>query len=421
MKTNNPVISWLSIAVAVASAVGIVLIPDYRLWFLTVLLLNIAVSVVFRKGYSKEALVVCRVLIGLLFIFSSFTKGVDPLGTKYKMLDYFAAYHIEWLNGLSMVLAVLMILAEFLVGICLLTNVCPHIAVIGGAALMLFFTITTLFDALYDVVPDCGCFGTAVKMTNWQTFYKNLVIDAVLLPLLLNFKSLKNRLTWRGQLLIGFIYAVLFAGFEIYNYRHLPVVDFMNWKVGKQMNEKSGQEQRIYLTFRNKETGKTQEYLSPDYPWNDSVWMSQWEFVDQRVEGGDSFLGFSALDQDGDDVTEMLLTTEKLMLFTSHDLSAVTAKEWERIRSLTEEAGKRGYYVAWVTASPQEYVEALQETHPFMEEVYYGDELEIKTIVRFNPGLILLDEGLVVDKWSAIDFDKASRSLVSRVQGPVSN
>ena len=256
------------------------------------------------------------------------------------------------------------------------------------------------------MVPDCGCFGTAVKMSNWQTFYKNLVIDAALLPWVLNIRALKNRLTWRGQMLIGLVYAALFTGFELYNYRHLPVIDFMNWKVGKQMNEKPQQEQQIYLTFRNKATGKTQEYLSPDYPWNDSVWMSQWEFVDQRVVGGNSFLGFSALDQDGDDVTEMILTTEDLMMFTSHDLSTITEKEWEKIRSITEEAGKRGYYVIWITATPQETVEKLQETYPFMEEVYYGDELEIKTIVRFNPGLILLDQGLVVDKWSAIDFDK---------------
>ena len=412
MKTKTNILGWISIAVAIVSAVGIYYIPNYRLWFLLVLWANIALAVFSgwprsaRNDQGKSTLVVCRLLVGGLFIFSSFTKGVDPLGTKYKMLDYFSAYNIEWLNGFAMVLAVLMILAEFLIGICLFTNVFPKIATIGGALFMLMFTTVTLFDALYDMVPDCGCFGTAVKMSNWQTFYKNLVIDAVLLPLVLNIKSLKNRLTWRGQLVIGFTYAILFTGFEIYNYRHLPVIDFMNWKVGKQMNEKSEQEQQIYLTFRNKETGKTQEYLSPNYPWNDSVWKSQWEFVDQRVEGGSNYLGFSALDQDGDDVTEMILTTEKLMMFTSHDMSAITVEEWEQIKSITEEAGKRGYYVIWVTASLQDYVEQLQETYPFLEEVYYGDELEIKTIVRFNPGLILLDEGLVVDKWSAIDFDK---------------
>lgn len=406
MRTKNSILAWISIAIALASTVGIFFIPNFQLWFLLVLIANVVVSLLFRKRYDKPALTVCRLLVGALFIFSSFTKGVDPLGTKYKMLDYFAAYHIEWLNGAAMVFSVLMILAEFLIGICLLTNVCPKIAALGGALFMLLFTTVTLFDARYDMVPDCGCFGTAVKMSNWQTFYKNLVIDAVLLPLVLNLRSVKSRLRMSTQFFIGLLYAVLFTGFEIHNYRHLPVIDFMNWKVGKQMNEKSEQEQQIYLTFRNKETGKTQEYLSPNYPWNDSVWMKQWEFVDQRVVGDNNFLGFSALDQDGDDVTDMILGTKNLLMFTSHDMSKVTDKEWEKIARITDVANQKGYDVIWVTASPQEYVEELQEQHPCLQEVYYGDELEIKTIVRFNPGVILLDEGLVVDKWSAIDFNK---------------
>lgn len=355
---------------------------------------------------KKTILLICRLLVGAVFIFSSFTKGVDPIGTKYKMLEYFAAYHIQWLDPAALVLAMLMIMAEFLIGICLITNICPKIAVIGCTAFMALFTTATFFDALYDMVPDCGCFGTAVKLTNWQTFYKNVVIDVLLLPLIINIKSLKCKLKPGTQFLIGLAYALAFMGFEIYNYRHLPVVDFMDWKVGKQMNAQPEQEQQIYLIFKNKETGKTQEYLSSDYPWNDSVWMSQWEFVDQRVEGGASYLGFSALDEDGDDVTEMILTTPKLFMFTSNDLSEVTDKEWEKAKTITEKARQNGYEVIWMVAEMPEDMKAYQEKHPFVDEVYYGDELEIKTIVRFNPGLILLDEGLVIDKWSAIDFDK---------------
>lgn len=406
MKNKNNV-SWVSIAIALASAIGIFFIPEMKLWFLALLLINIIGSGVFRKQYDKPALTLCRLLVGGLFIFSSFTKGVDPLGTKYKMLDYFAAYHIEWLNGAALVLAVLMILAEFLIGICLLTNVCPKVATIGGTAFMLLFTTVTFFDALYDMVPDCGCFGTAVKMTNWQTFYKNLVIDAVLLPLILNVNLLKCRLKPWVQFLIGLAYALLFTGFEIYNYRHLPIIDFMNWKVGKQMNVKQEQEPQIYLTFRNKETGKTQEYLSPNYPWTDSVWMSQWEFVDQRVVGEAEYIGFTAMDEEGNDVTDMILNTPNLLMFTSHDVSAITDEEWEMIKKITETAEAKDYYVVWALAEMPEEVASLQQEHPCITEVYYGDELEIKTIVRFNPGLIWLDEGLVKDKWSAIDFKKA--------------
>ena len=405
-RRNDTKLPWISILVALASAVGIYFLPAYHLWFLAILLLNLLVALVFSKRYSVSALTVCRLLVGALFIFSSFTKGVDPLGTKYKMLDYLAVYGMTWLNNFAMVLAMLMILAEFIVGICLITKVLPRLAVLGATLLMLFFTFTTLFDALYDLVPDCGCFGTAIKMSNWQTFYKNLVIDAVLIPLIMNNKQLENKLEKGVQWIIAIAFALAFLGFEIYNYRHLPVVDFMNWKVGKQMTIETAEESKVYLTYRNKATGETQEYLSPNYPWNDSVWMSQWEFVDQRVEGVTNFLGFSALDLEGNDVTENILATENLLMFTSHDLSKVTEKEWDKVREITETAGKRGYVVIWVVADEPEYVEQLMEKYDFLYEVYYADELEIKPIVRSNPGLIWLDNGLVKDKWSAVDFKK---------------
>lgn len=408
---KNVVIPWASIGVALASAVGIYFLPNFSLWFLVVLLFNLLIPIIFRKSYDKPALTVCRLLVGALFIFSSFTKGVDPLGTKYKMLDYLSVYGMTWLNNAALVLAVLMILAEFIVGICLVTNIFPRLAVLSATLLMLFFTTTTLFDALYDLVPDCGCFGTAIKMSNWQTFYKNLVIDAVLIPLVLNNKQLKNNLKTSTQFLIGCGYAVAFLGFEIYNYRHLPVVDFMNWKVGKQLNAEPEEETRIYLTYRNKATGETQEFLSPNYPWNDSVWMSQWEFVDQRTEGGANFLGFSALDEDGNDVTDMILNTENLLMFTSHDLSKVTEKEWEQIKAITETAEQKDFYVVWTVADEPETVEQLREKYDFINEVYYADELEIKPIVRSNPGLIWLDNGLVKDKWSSVDFKKAVKAL----------
>lgn len=409
-KKTNPM-PWISILVALASAVGIYFLPDYHLWFLAILLLNLLVSLVFSKRYSPGALTICRLLVGALFIFSSFTKGVDPLGTKYKMLDYLSAYGMTWLNNMAMVLAVLMILAEFIVGFCLITKILPRLAVLGATLLMLFFTFTTLFDALYNLVPDCGCFGTAIKMSNWQTFNKNLVIDTLLIPLIMNNKQLENKLGKGVQWLIAILFALAFLGFEIYNYRHLPVVDFMDWKVGKQMEVSNNEGTKIYLTYKNKATGEKQEFLSPNYPWNDSVWMSQWEFVDQRVEGGGGFLGFSALDEDGNDVTDLILNTENLLMFTSHDLAKVTDKEWTQVKEITEAAGSRGYYVVWTVANTPEYVEQLREKYDFLYEVYYADELEIKPIVRYNPGLIWLDNGLVKDKWSAVDFKKVLKVL----------
>lgn len=411
MNKKTTSLPWISILVALASAVGIYFLPAYHLWFLAILILNVLVSLAYSKRYNIAALTICRVLVGALFIFSSFTKGVDPLGTKYKILDYLAAYNMTWLNGMAMVLSMGLILAEFLVGICLLIKVYPRLAVLGATLLMLFFTITTLFDALYNLVPDCGCFGTAVKMSNWQTFYKNLVIDALLIPLIMNNKLLENKLSGRSNFIIASIFALLFLGFEIYNYRHLPVIDFMDWKVGKQMNVQSDDPARIYLTFKNRITGEKQEYLSSEYPWNDSVWAAQWEFVDQRVDGDVNVLGFSALDADGDDVTDMLLNTENLLMFTSNDLTKVSAKEWDKVKEITNYAENRGYIVVWTVANEAEYVEYLRTKYDFLNEVFYADELEIKTIVRSNPGLIWLDNGLVKDKWSSVDFKKVLKAL----------
>ena len=410
-KRNNINLPWTSIVLALASAVGIYFLPEFHLWFLLILLINLLIPLIFSKKYDNAALTVCRLLVGALFIFSSFTKGVDPLGTKYKMLDYLAVYGMTWLNDFALILAMLMILAEFIVGICLITKVFPRLAVLGATLLMMFFTATTLFDALYDLVPDCGCFGTAIKMSNWQTFYKNLVIDAVLIPLIINNKKLENKMSGGTQFAIGCVYALAFLGFEVYNYRHLPVVDFMNWKVGKQLNVETSGEADIYLIYRNKATGETQEFLSPNYPWNDSVWMSEWEFVDQRTEGGSNFLGFSALDESGNDVTESILTTEKLLMFTSHDLADVSEKQWEKVKEVTETAERQGYIVIWVVANEPEFVEQLREQYDFLYEVYYADELEIKPIVRSNPGLVWLDNGLVKNKWSVADFKKAMKVL----------
>ena len=357
------------------------------------------------KSVKNLIVTICRLLVGALFIFSSFTKGVDPLGTKYKMLDYFAAYGIEWLNDAALVLAVVMILAEFIVGICLITNVLPRLATLGATLLMLFFTATTFFDAVYDLVPDCGCFGTAIKLTNWQTFWKNIVIDAVLLPVVINNKSLKNnRLTLGMQWILAIIFMGLFVGFEVYNIRHLPVVDFTEWKVGTKLTPNGYDAGRIFVTYRNNETGETQEFESPNYPWNDSVWMSQWTFVSQRSEGGSNTLGFAILDAEGEDMTNILYDSEDLYVFVAPYLEEMTERDFKNCTKMTEVAYNQGFDYIWLTAASPEYVEKLNEEYLIFNDVYYGDELELKTMVRSNPGLILFDEGVIKKKWSKIDF-----------------
>ena len=409
MRKDYTKSGFLSFAItiwALVCAVFVGFFPNFSWLMLFAILVPIIASILFNNYYNRSGLVLCRVLVGALFVFSSFTKGVDPLGTKYKMLDYFIAYNIEWLNDFALALAIILIMTEFVVGICLILNLLPRLATLGASLLMIFFTISTFFDAIYNLVPDCGCFGTAIKMSNWQTFFKNLIILAVMIPLIFNNKSLVNkRVTILGQSLFTFIFLGFFVGFEIYNVRHLPVIDFMDWKVGRDMKPVENPEPAdIYLTFKNIETGETEEYLSPNYPWNDSVWMSQWEFVSQRQEGGTQSLGFSILNEDGDDFTHLLFETEKLFVFVAPYLNEMTDNDFAECQRIYDFAIDNEYSYLWITSVNPEYVYELQEKYYMFDEVYYGDELELKSMVRSNPGLILMDNGVIIDKWSKIDF-----------------
>ena len=409
MRKDYTKSGFLSFAItiwALICAVFVGFFPNFSWMMLIAILIPIVGALLFSGYYNKSGLSLCRILVGALFIFSSFTKGVDPLGTKYKMLDYFIAYNIEWLNGFALTLSVFMIMAEFIVGFCLMFNLLPRLATLGATLLMLFFTTTTFFDALYNLVPECGCFGTAIKMSNWQTFFKNLIILAVLIPLIFNNKSLVNkRVTILGQTLFTFLFIGLFVWFEIYNVRHLPVVDFMDWKVGRDMKPAENPEPaEIYLTFKNIETGDTEEYLSPNYPWNDSVWMSQWEFVSQRQEGGTQSLGFSILNEEGDDYTHLLFDTEKLFVFVAPYLNELTENDFTECQRIYDFSNEHGYNYLWITSVSPDYVYELQDKYDMFDEVYYGDELELKSMVRSNPGLMLMNEGVVLDKWSKIDF-----------------
>ena len=409
MKKDYTKSGFLSFAITIWALICAVLVgffPNFSWLLLSAIVFPIFAALLFNSFYNKSGLSLCRFLVGALFVFSSFTKGVDPLGTKYKMLDYFIAYDIQWLNELALPLAIIMIMAEFIVGICLMLNLLPRLATLGASLLMLFFTVTTFFDAIYNLVPDCGCFGTAIKMSNWQTFFKNLIIISILIPLIFNNKTLVNkRVTILGQTLFTIIFMGIFIGFEIYNVRHLPVIDFMEWKVGKDMKPAETEEPaEIYLTFKNIETGEEQEYLSPNYPWNDSIWMSQWEFVSQRQEGGNQSLGFSILNEDGDDYTDVLYDTENLFVFVAPYLDELTEKDIKECQRIYNYANENGFNYLWITSVNPEYVHELQENYYMFDEVYYGDELELKTMVRSNPGLMLMNNGVVLDKWSKIDF-----------------
>lgn len=350
---------------------------------------------------------VSRLVVGFVFIFSGFVKGIDPLGTAYRFEDYFIAWGTHFMMPYALSLSVLMCTMEFVLGVVILFNLRPRVSSWILLAVMLFFTLLTLNDAIYNPVPDCGCFGDAIILTNWQTFYKNLILLVFTFILLFWRKRTRVMLGAVPSYALAGVAAVLFAGLSIHCYRHLPLIDFMDWKIGNKMYNEHPAPVKYYLIYRNKETGETKEYLSPDYPYNDSVWMAQWEFVDQRVEDPNTYRGhdLQIVDSGGNDLTDAIIQNpDYQFLLISWDLEKADQDALAGISGFADRVMAAGLGFECLTSSLQPVIDSTRARLKLNFEFLEADDIALKTMVRSNPGLILLKAGVVLDKWHYNDF-----------------
>lgn len=362
---------------------------------------------------------ISRILVGLVFTFSGFVKGIDPLGTAYRIEDYFVAYGTEWAMPLALFLSVALSTLEFVLGVALLFNTKLKQLSWVLFPLMIFFTFTTFYDALFDPVPDCGCFGDAIKLDNWETFYKNIVL--IIFVSVIFFGRKKFRSLWSGsaQFTIIALAVVGFAWFAHYNYHHLPLIDFREWKIGNNMIAEDKEPPKVFVTYKNKETGETKEYLSPDYPWNDSVWMAQWEFVDQRtvIPEGSQTAELSIEDIDGNNFTsDFIENPDYQFIVVAYDLESTAHQAFTRINEIYKGAEMDGYLFIGLTSSLSETVEKFKADYQVDFDFYYADPIILKTMVRSNPGLILLKNGLVLDKWHYNDLPEFSDIFAAYIE-----
>lgn len=352
-------------------------------------------------------LMVLRILLGLVFIFSSVMKGIDPLGTAYRVEDYLAAYNLFWLSGFELAISYLLICVEFLIGIALLLKLRAKLATIGVLLMMIFFTVITYIDAKYEMVPDCGCFGDAVKLTAWETFYKNIVL--IIMAFIVFFgrnKMAVNISSWL-QSIILLVFGLGYILFMNYNLNHLPMLDFRDWKIGRDMKTENEGGGVTYLKYQNKETEETKEYISPNYPWNDSVWMSQWEFVDQRYDDSGIVKKHNLVIENlkGTNFTKVLTERDGYsLLLVSYDLDEAKGDAMLKAFDLFENSGNHKVNFALLTASGPETYSKYRELYRMRYPIFFADGTELKAMIRSNPGLVLIKDGIVVNKWHANDF-----------------
>ncbi len=354
-------------------------------------------------------LLVSRILFGAIFIFSGFVKAIDPLGSAYKFQDYFVAFGIEWLFFTALPMAIILSTLELVIGVAVLLGIKMRYSAWGGLLFMAFFTPLTLYIAITDPVPDCGCFGDAIIISNWDTFYKNLFIFAAAIIVFIYKNKIKPLWSEKGDWILLAGLTGLTIGLSAYCLAYLPVIDFRPWKVGNNISElviPSPEEADIYLIFEHNETGETAEYPASDYPWDDPEWAANWSFKDQRREVIKPFEeaeidAFYIEDEFGDDLTEFFITHDDYwFLVVAHDLNRTNTRAFNRkITPLAEAAEQEGFKLIVLTGSSPDVMDAFRHTYQTSYPFYLSDEIELKTIIRSNPGLLLLKDGAVLAKW----------------------
>ncbi len=354
---------------------------------------------------------ISRLILGIVFIFSGFVKGVDPLGSTYKFTDYFNAFNIGFLEPFALVLAIILAAAEFSIGVSLLFRFRYRIGVWAVLVFISFFTIITFILALTNPVSDCGCFGDAIILTNWQTFFKNLILLPFVLHIFWFRASRKDVFTPPFSWLALMVFTLVFLGIEFHAYRHLPMLDFRPYSVGTYIPEKMSmpegapQDEIKSFLYYEKE-GTVEEFTEDNFPWEDTTWT----YVDSKhilVKKGyePPIHDFTIVDETDTDITSALLSDEgySFLLVAAH-LEDADTEALNYASRLAAWCGQAGHSFYCTTASGEQEIEEIRQTLDPAFGFHTTDEITLKTIVRSNPGLLLIKEGTILAKWAYRDF-----------------
>jgi uncharacterized membrane protein YphA (DoxX/SURF4 family) len=376
----------------------------------------------------KTLVTISRWLFGVVFIFSGFVKGIDPWGFEYKLTDYFNSMGFGGLSFLATILSYVLPFAEFLIGVAMLLCIRIRLSSLLGLLFMAFFTPFTLYIALKNPVTDCGCFGDALVITNWQTFFKNIVLSAMVLLVYANRETTLPVVLGKWKYYRMGIVTTLYLGFVIWSCRHDPVFDFRPFKVGVNIPESmklpTGAQADVYKNtffYKNRKSGETKQFTDTDYPWKDTV---NWKFESM----GESVLvqkgytppihDFQIRTAPGDDVTSFFFADDKPTFFlVASNLTKSSLKKQAQINGLAEWARFAGYKFVCLTSTTGQRLEDFKNiAHPTYEFLF-GDEVTLKTIVRGNPGLLYIRSGTIRGKWHYNDIPTIQEmtEIVSKV------
>ncbi len=368
------------------------------------------------RGKIVGFLVECtRLLVGVTFLFSGFVKAIDPSGFAYKIEDYLIAFQLVELFPLALPAALLMVVAEFALGVTLLLGVYRRWTLRLIGLFMLFYTPLTLWIALTNPVEDCGCFGDAFVISNWQTFYKNLLLLLGTLFLLLNWRRMKPLFSCKTAPLAVIFTIVYGFLFSLYNLFLCPIMDFRPYHVGAnipgQMQVDPEKGDLLETIFIYSKEGVEREFTEENLPWEDSTWTyvdAQTRLVREGEKPAIEDFALAAIyrdDSDGEwyaggDVTDLILSEPSYqLLMIAYSLEGVHEGRLDRFIAAQSYAEAHGYPFYLLTASSPQEVGNWERRHQTCFQFIQADERELKTMIRSQPGLMLLKGGVVINKW----------------------
>lgn len=351
---------------------------------------------------------ILRIIVGIVFIFSGFVKAVDPFGSAYKFTDYFEAFGLDFLAPVALVLACILPALEFALGFALILNLLKKFTTWVLMGFVIYFTGLTFIIAVTNPISDCGCFGDALKISNWATFFKNVVLLFMSVFLVwhndenLNqtFKPNKQRILWG-------IFLLFSLAISLYSIYYMPVLDFRPYKLGtniyNQMTPPEGAQQDVYeTTFFYEKDGIVKEFNEKNYPWEDSTW----HFVDSKTElikkGYEPPIkSFNILNNQGEDIGLDIILSKELQFFVvARDLNHINNKTGQKIKTLFEKGKEKNISVFMLSSStPQSnnrFIYLINSKIP----VYQADDILLKSMIRANPGLFVLKDGTIIGKYN---------------------
>ncbi len=338
-----------------------------------------------------------RYAVGALFIFSGIIKVNDPVGTAIKLEEYFQVFaadiaaFFEWFVPAAVFLAVVLSVLEVVLGVALIIGYRMKLTSWVLLAMIVFFTFLTFYSAYFNKVTDCGCFGDAIKLTPWESFYKDIILLVLIGVIFWKRDTYQPMLSMKMSEIKVVGTTFFMTVFAIYAIQHLPFIDFRAYKVGNHLPSLMKNSEPLKYMYIMKKDGKTYEFET--YPSEGGH-----EYVGARLMNPDAAAKITDLNvwQGHDDFTNQLLTGKKMVIII-HQVEKTSLDEIDRLRNLTYDNQN---FETWIlTSSGYERFEAFRHANQLAAPYFFADATVLKTMVRSNPGVLLMNNGTVLAKW----------------------